>query len=278
MRQRATPPSRPTRQSRAGRRQPVGVARVGLGQHVQHQRAIGNGARHRADMGDRIEGRGRIGRHPAIGRLQPVDAGKTCRNPDRPAAVGADMQRTHAAGRRDGSAAARPAGSAFQVPGIARDAGQLGIGHTLPAEFRGRGLAQQHRAMGLEPRHRRCVLGPILIAGDQGRAAQRRPALGQDEILDRGRHTIDQTLRPAGVPAGLRCAGGGQRTVLVEKAEGIDLVVQRMDRCIGCLGRFDRRQGLATIGGDELRRRHRGQFIAHDADLPDGILLKGWAA
>ena len=56
--------------------QRVPVARVGQRRSREHQRGVGDGARHRPDMRDGAEGRQRPGRHAAEGRLEAEEPGE----------------------------------------------------------------------------------------------------------------------------------------------------------------------------------------------------------
>ena len=107
------------------------------------------------------------------------------------------------AGDRGRRAARGAAGRLLRIPRIARDAGERAVGHALPAELGRRGLAEEHRAVLAQPRGRRRVVVPRALRIDRLRAAQRRPALGQDDVLDRHRHAVEQALR---LPAGQRAS------------------------------------------------------------------------
>src|SRR5438309_128300 len=84
--------------------------------------------------------------------------------PGSAAAVGADGEGADAGGERRRRAGAAAAGGAGEVPGIAGDAGERRIAERLPAVFRRRRLAEQHGAVLAQPRHRRGILVPRLVA------------------------------------------------------------------------------------------------------------------
>ena len=218
-------------------------------------------------MGDIAEGARRIGRHTAIGRLDPDNAGESRRDADRAAAVGADMQRAHAERRRRRRAAARSARRLRQIPGIAGDARARAVGHALPAEFRRRRFAQQHGAVLEKPRHAWGVFLPGLIGRDGERAAQRRPALRQDEILDRARHAVDQSARFAAHPARLRSPRRLDGARLIDEAECIYGGVVLLDALERGAHGLDRRQRLGGVMGEKLARGQIGNLAVHDAFL-----------
>ena len=73
-----------------------GVAGIVAGDRFEHQRAVGGGTGHRADLIEaRREGHQPPPAHPAIGRLQAGDPAQARRLPDRSARVGADRHRCH---------------------------------------------------------------------------------------------------------------------------------------------------------------------------------------
>ena len=78
-------------------------------------------------------------------------------------------------------------------------------------------------------------------------AAQRRPAARDHDVLDRGRHAVDQALRRALHPARLRRPGSAERGLLVDQQEGVERRLQRGDARQHRLGRFDGRQRLAAV-------------------------------
>ena len=223
------------------------VAAVGQGQHVQHQRGVAHAAGHRAEVGDRAERAQRPGRHPAEGGLEAEDAGEARRDPDRAAAVGAEVQGAHAERAGGRGAAARAAGRPAGVPGIAGDPGERAVGDRLPAELRRGGLADQHRTLLAQARRGRGVLVPGLLARDREAAAQGRPAPGQDQILDRDRDAVDQAARFAPLPARFRSPRRLQRLVGIDQAERVDRRIEALDPVEHGAGGLDRRQLPAAV-------------------------------
>src|SRR5205823_14968891 len=94
--------------------------------------------------------------------------------------------------RRSGAAAA---GRAREVPRIAGYPGQRAVSQGLPAEFRRRRLADYYSAGLAQPGRRRRILRPVLIRLDEARAAARREAAHQDQILDRDRNAVEPPHR-----------------------------------------------------------------------------------
>ncbi len=197
----------------------------------------------------------RPGRDTTKSGLEPDDAAEAGRHADRPAAVGADVESTHAERRRHGRPAARPAGGTPRVPRVARNLAQRVVGHGLPAELGRRGLAEKHGTLLAQPGDRGCILG--LGSGLAGReaAAPRRPSLGQDQILHRRGHAVDEPPGLALLPAGFRGARRRQRVLLVDKAEGVDLRIVPRDALEAGLRHLDRRGGLPAVEPEQLGRR-----------------------
>src|SRR5262249_2947106 len=100
------------------------------------------------------------------------------------------------------------------------------------------------------------IVLPRLFWIDGLRAAQRWPALRQNEILDRDRNTVEQALRLAVHPALFRSACLRERRFLVNEADRVDVRVKRLDAAEQIFGDFDGRDIFGAVGGDELRRGH----------------------
>src|SRR5215831_11419982 len=142
-------------------------------------------------MSDRAEGAQRIGRHLTECRFKAERPGEASWNADRAAPVRTDVQTAHAECRSHGCSPTRAARGHLRIPGIACNTGERGITDTLPTELRRCGFAYDHRAGFAQSCSRRRVLVPSLCAIDGARAAQGWPILGEDQILDRRRHTVD---------------------------------------------------------------------------------------
>ena len=134
-----------------------GIPRVRPRQHVQQQRAVGDVARQSAIHRERSHRPQQI-RHHAVARLQPEHAAERRGDADRAAAIAAGGQRHDARRDQGGRAAAGAAGRAGSIPGVARDAGQRAVRNPLPAEFRSRCLAEEHRAGLTQARDTRRIL------------------------------------------------------------------------------------------------------------------------
>lgn len=90
-RNRRRPPGSRTRRAPA---RPV--ARIGLGQHLEHERQVLDGAGHRPGMGQGAVGTRGPHRHAAVRGFEPGMATEGGGDPDRAATVGAGRQRGHA--------------------------------------------------------------------------------------------------------------------------------------------------------------------------------------
>ncbi len=164
-----------------------------------------------------------------------------------------------------------PPGVRGDVPGVAGDVAQRVVGDALPAEL-GRGrAAEQHRPRLAQPcRRRRVGRGRRMALGGVA-AAARGPAAGQDQVLDRRGHTVEQAQGLATPPARLRFPSRRQRGLAVDQAEGVDPVVPALDPVQAGLGRLDRRQLLAPVEPQQ-RGGARGW---RDRWLPSGLARAG---
>ena len=214
-------------------------------------------------MGDCPEGAERICRNPSEAWLQAENAGERCRDADRSAAIRPDMKSAHAGRGGDGGASARSARRHRGVPGIAGDAGERAVGDALVAQFRCRGLAQQHGSVFPQPRRGRGILLPRLIGGNRLAAAQRRPSLRQDEVLDGGRHAVHQTLRFTFDPAFLAGARRFKSRIAIDQREGVEISVQCRDTIKAGLCHFDRGQAAAAVKAEKFRGGEKGWISLH---------------
>ena len=210
-------------------RQRCPVACVGPLEDVHHQRRVGDAHRVRPEVGDGAERRQRVRRHPPEARLEPDVAAEGGRDAHRPGAVGADAERSEAGRHRRRGAARRPTRRLRRIPRVARDAGQIGVGLPLAAELGRRRLAEQDGAGLAQAGRRRRVDVPRLLGVDRVAAAARRPALGEDEVLDRRRHAVERPDGLAALPADLARRGVRQRLVGGDVAERVERRVQRLD-------------------------------------------------
>ena len=191
--------------------------------------SVGDGARHRAGVGQRSERAHRsVGNTPESG-LEPDDTGERARDADRSATVGAKGQGGHTCSESRGASPARTAGRHRQVPGVPRDTGERVVGEALPAELRSGGLPDEDCACLPQPGHRRGFVGPILVRIGEPGAAQHGPAADGEEVLDRHRDAVERAPRLPGGIAGFRVASLFHRFVHSEVAERIDGGVTRLD-------------------------------------------------
>ena len=154
---------------------------------------------------DGAERRQRVRRHPPEARLEPDVAAERGRDADRSGAVGADARA--GPGRRRPPPPCRPTSRRASCVGshglrVMPVSGRVGL--ALAAELRRRRLADQHRAGLAQARRRRRVDVPGLVGIDGAAAAQRRPARGQDQVLDRHRHAVERAARARRAASGPR--------------------------------------------------------------------------
>ena len=144
------------------RRRDVGVARLGPRHHLEHERAFGHGARHRAVRREALPGvvgRGRAAHEPAR-RLVADDAAAGRGDADRAAAVRALGERADAGGERRRRAAARAARRARRVVRVARGAEERVLGASVARPSRACWScrsARRRRGAGARCRRRPCT-------------------------------------------------------------------------------------------------------------------------
>ena len=235
---------------------------VGLRQHAHQQRGVGDAARHRPGA---AAGVGRVDRNPAEARLQGEDAAPGRRQAQRPADVGADVQRPVAGRDRRARAGAAAARLLAQVPGVARqrmEARQARGQHPVVGHRR---LAEDHRARLAHPRRRRRVARRRHEQARRG-AHRHRRAAGGDVLLDRRRHAVDR--RRAARPSRQRASRGARRR---ERRLGIERIGRLQVRLPGGdarqhrLGRLDRRELAPPVERDQLGRAELVQGVSASA-------------
>ena len=205
-------------------------------------------------MRQRAERARRVVRDQPERRLQRDRAGEAGRNPHGATAVGAHRPRAHAQPDRCRAAAAGPAGRRRRVPRVAGRPERDRVGDALPRVLRGGGLTQDHRAGFAQPRHTGRVLVPRAGGVDQRAAPQRRPAAGQEDVLDRRRHPVARTEGFPGVPTGLGLLGRRERALGVDEDERVDRAVVDLDRVQRGLGGLHRGDALVPVAGNEFGR------------------------
>ena len=179
------------------------VARVGLLQHVHHQRSVRHAHRVRADVRDRAERREGMRRHTAEAPLEAEVPAERCRDAHRAGAVAADAQRREPRGDRRCCPAGGPAARLARIPRVSGDAGHRRVGLALAAELGRRGLADEDRPGLPEAGGRWRVDIPRLVGVDGEAPPSGRPPSREDQVLDRRRHTIEGTHRLTPLPTRL---------------------------------------------------------------------------
>ena len=139
-----------------------------------------------------------------MGGAQARDTRHRGRNPHRAAGIGAERGVRHLGRDQGAGAAAGAPGNALRVPRIAALAEhRVGRDHT-PGELLHVGLADQYRALGLEPPdHGSVAVGDVV--GEVGGAAGGAHACRLDVVLERDGHAV-QEAEPA--PLGGRPVAG----------------------------------------------------------------------
>src|SRR5262249_30617673 len=99
-----------------------------------------------------------------------------------------------------------------------------------------------------------------LVAIDQRGAAERRPAAGQEQVLDRNRHTVEQAQGLAFLPARLRGARGLECTLGIAQRECVELGLEPREPAQDCLGHGDWRQGLLGEAVDQVGGGEEGEL------------------
>ena len=200
-----------------------GIARVVAFHEAQQQAQVRGAARHRAAL---VEAGGE--RHHAVagdapvGRLEAADAAERGRLADRAAGVRSGRRRHEAGGDGRRGAAGRPARHAAWIPGIgdgAEPARFIGGAHRELVHV---GLAQHHRAGGLEALNHRGVVGRDELA-EHPRAARGGDAFGAEDVLVRQRHAA-QIAEAFGGDGRVRLARRRQRLLFAHCDEAVAVV------------------------------------------------------
>ena len=212
---------------------------------------------------DGAERRERPGRHAAESGLDAEQARERAGDADRAAAVGAYGERAHAGGNGGRASARRAPRCLGGVPRVARNPGQGIVANAFPAEFGRRGLAEEDCAVLAQARYHGSIVIPGAVAVGRFRAAQRGPALGVEQVLDRGRHAVDEAFGLAFHPARFGLPRGLQRERRIEVAEGVEYRVQRFDALQHRLRGFDGREALRAIEREEFGCGKGARVVRH---------------
>ena len=209
----------------------------------------------------------------------PKSPQEAARDPDRAAAVAGRGDRDHPGGNRRRAAAARPAGTALQVPGVAGDAVGGRLGEAADRQLRHQGQPDDDRARLAQPPHHLRVVGGGL--GEAVGPVRVDLAGDVDLVLDRDRHPEQGPLL-AGLQPCFGLLGFEQRLLGEHLAKCVQLRVEAGDSVeaqLDQLGRGDlprpqhlrlpRRAGEGDILiGDRCAPLHGGHRIRRcDATL-----------
>jgi hypothetical protein len=133
----------------------------------------------------------------------------------------------------------------------------------LAAELGRRGLAEEHGPRLAQARHHRGIDVPGLARVYRPAATQGRPAARQDEVLDRGRHAVEQAGRFTTLPALLAVAGGGERGFGVDVTERVQARIQRVDAREHCARGLDGRGAALAEQGEQFSGGQIGEIGVH---------------
>ena len=165
-----------------------GIERIGARHHVQHDRQVTGGTRHRSSV---IEAPAQHGdavlADPPVGGLDPRHAAGGGRRANRPAGVAAGAAQAEAGRERGPGASAR---TRRGVPGVPRVRGGRRI--ESERELVGRHLAEDHRPGGTQPGDGgRIALGHVALA--YLRAGRGAHPLRIVEVLDHDRDAVQRS-------------------------------------------------------------------------------------
>ena len=161
-----------------------------------------------------------MGGHEPDGRADAHHAAERGGDPQRPAEIRSLAQRDHARRQRGAAAAGRAAGALRRVPGVARPAEDLVEGVAAGRELGRVGLAEDHRAGGLEPLHDEGVfLRDVILV--EWRAERRAEPRDRGDVLDPHGQPAQEAGGLAACQPPLQVAGVVQRS-RVERDDRVD--------------------------------------------------------
>jgi hypothetical protein len=230
------------REGLGGRGSPRAVAGLVAGEEVERAGGVLDRARQHAIDGQ--EALGDLGREgdPVALRLEADEPTAGGGDAGRAAAVVAVRDRDHARGDRRRGAARRAAARARRIPRVARGAEALGVGPRQDPPLRERRGPDDHEAGVPEPPHHVVVVRCLPVAEQLGAEGQ---ALAGDRavVLDRDRHAREGPL-----VAGRNRVGGGQRVVVEDVDERVELGIEGIDAV---------ERGLDELARGELAGAHQ---------------------
>ena len=235
---------------RLGRRRPGGVAGLGAGHHVEQGRGVGGGAGEGSVGGQEVVAEvGRPGDAPALD-LEAHQSAAGGGDPDRADAVAGVRGRHRAACHGTRGAAARPAGGALWVPGIARRAEAARLGNGQDPELRRLSLADEHEPGLAEAAYERVVVVRRKLPEKVRSLRHTQPRHRREQVLDRDRHAAE-----GAIVAGLHLAGGGQGAVRVHVHPRVQPAVYLLDARERCLHELARGELTGAHQGGQLGGR-----------------------
>ena len=118
---------------------------------VHHEGCFSDRACHRTVGEVGVKRARSAARHPPVRGLEPEDAAARGGDPDRAPDVRSVRERRHPCGERRSRPSARSARGEIEVPGIAGDAPEIGMGDAEERELGRRGSREQDGARAEEP-------------------------------------------------------------------------------------------------------------------------------
>ena len=241
---------------RAGR-----VARVVSGDDAEERRHVARRSRERTDLIERGSERDQaVARHAAVGRLQTEHAAERRRLADRSAGLGAERERHHAGGDRDGRSAARSAGNPIVIPRVARRPERGMLGRRAHRELVAVGLADDHRAGAARDARRRRPSRVARNARAGATPAVVRIAGGADVVLERDGDAEQRRVRGRARDRAAAARASAPRSFTCRKA--CRSAVEPADAVERVAAHLDGRDARAPRRRRGFRRRVRGS--AHE--------------
>lgn len=232
------------------------------GEDLERDGEIFRAPRHRARHGHvrrREDRRQRVPAHrdDAPRRLVPVDPAVVGRVADRPAEIGADLQRGEPGRERGRGSARRAARAARPVPRVVRRAEEIVVGLEVAQHERHVCLPEDDRARRTQPRDDVRV-DRRDVAGERGHAPRRREARDVERLLDRHGYAVQ---RSSSAPLGVRALRGGERTIEVAHDDRAEGAVEALDALDERARELERADLAVADHARELARACEGEVV-----------------
>jgi hypothetical protein len=229
------------------------------GQRVQHRSGLERGPGDRSiDLPGVVGDRHRHRRDPARRRADPDHAAEGRRQAEAAAEVGAEGEPEQARGQPGGPPAGRATGGPIEVPGVAGSAEHPVDGGPAGGELWRVGLTDHDRPGALQAgdRFRHEI-------GKAWRAEGGADALGDDHVLDAGRHAGQRPDLLTACDPPIEFPGCADRRFGRQGADRVELRIERLDASDRRLGDLDR----ADFTRPHLRREAQGIELKQESAL-----------